>query len=259
MRKLLAYWLTPAGNRLRVRPDDTFLVSYPRSGNTWLRFLLGEALFGQEVTFANMETLVPDMYRVSRAHLARLPRPRLIKSHEPYDSRYPRVIYLLRDPRDVAISYYYWLLKFRRLENEDLDAFIQTFTANRTLYGGWGAHVRSWRQNRQAVPLGCRFVRYEDLLAQPVKTLTDILHFLGHPLDAGRVQDVVARNTFERMQAREQHDQQAPIFSETRQDIAFVRAGKARQWRDVFTPAQRSRFSTAFGDLMQQFGYATDD
>ncbi len=263
MRKLFAYWLIPAGNRLSVYPDDTFLVSYPRSGNTWLRFLLGEALFEQEVTFANMEMLVPDIYRVSRAHLARLPRPRYIKSHEPYDSRYPKVIYLLRDPRDVAISYYHWLRKFRRLENEDLNAFIESFTApitdSRVWYGGWGEHVRSWYQNRHAVPQGCLFVRYEDLLANPAETLTNILHFLGHPLTPSRVQEIVSHNTFKRMKAREQSDRQAPIFSETRQDIAFVRAGKAQQWREVFTAAQRSRFSVAFGDLMQQFGYRLDE
>ena len=50
-----------AGRSLAVYPDDTFIVSYPRSGNTWTRFLIANLLHPEEpATFANIERLVPD-------------------------------------------------------------------------------------------------------------------------------------------------------------------------------------------------------
>ena len=105
-----------AGPYLKVFPDDVFIVSYPRSGNTWVRFLIGSMVYQADVDFNNLVTIIPDIYRCTNRFLESLERPRYLKSHEPYDGRYPKVIYLVRDPRDVAISYYYWLLKFRKTE-----------------------------------------------------------------------------------------------------------------------------------------------
>ena len=109
--------LAIAGTHLKVYPDDVFIVSYPRSGNTWMRFLVGELVFQKEIDFHNLRELIPDIYIYGCTHsfLESLNRPRYIKSHEPYDPRYPKVIYLVRDPRDVAISYYNWLLKFKKI------------------------------------------------------------------------------------------------------------------------------------------------
>jgi hypothetical protein len=50
-----------AERNFRVYPDDTFLVSYPRSGNTWTRFLIANLAYPHEsVSFLNIERLIPD-------------------------------------------------------------------------------------------------------------------------------------------------------------------------------------------------------
>src|SRR5437899_924402 len=91
-----------AGRNLIVLPDDVFLVSYGRSGNTWTRFLIGNLIHPDEpVTFANIERVIPDIYCNSQKKIMNLPRPRLIKSHECFEPRYKKVIYIVRDPRDV--------------------------------------------------------------------------------------------------------------------------------------------------------------
>src|ERR1017187_7417206 len=88
-----------------IFPDDVFLTSYPRSGNTWTRFLVGNLIYQDlGVSFLNVERLVPDMYKTADWVMRRLPRPRVLKSHECFDPRYPKVIYIVRDPRDVAVS-----------------------------------------------------------------------------------------------------------------------------------------------------------
>src|ERR1700719_1787779 len=72
-----------AGRGLTVFPDDIFLVSYPRSGNTWTRFLLGNLIHqGEPVTFSNVESRIPEIYFNRDRVLRHLSRPRVLKSHE---------------------------------------------------------------------------------------------------------------------------------------------------------------------------------
>src|SRR5450631_2425305 len=117
----------PAGRSLTVFPHDVFLVSYPRSGNTWARFLVGNLLHRSDpVTFANVERRVPTIYAWPDRALRSLPR--ILKSHECFDPRYPRVIYILRDPRDVAVSLYFYLLNMRVLSDVySMDDFVARF------------------------------------------------------------------------------------------------------------------------------------
>jgi hypothetical protein len=68
-----------AGRGLTVFSDDVFLVSYPRSGNTWTRFLLGNLIYQDEpVTFANIESRIPEIYFNPDHKMRKLPRPRII-------------------------------------------------------------------------------------------------------------------------------------------------------------------------------------
>src|SRR5579864_4630830 len=71
-----------AGRGVTVYPDDVFLVSYPRSGNTWTRFLLGNLLYPDApVTFSNIESRIPEIYFNRDRFMRSLPRPRMLKSH----------------------------------------------------------------------------------------------------------------------------------------------------------------------------------
>src|SRR5437016_13287787 len=98
----------PAGRNLTVFDDDVFIVSYPRSGNTWTRFLIGNLLYQDDpVTFSNIERRIPEIYFNPDHVLRRLSRPRILKSHECFQPRYKRIIYIVRDPRDVCVSICY--------------------------------------------------------------------------------------------------------------------------------------------------------
>jgi len=127
---------------ITIFPDDIFLTSYPRSGNTWIRFLVGNLMHTEEpVTFLNVERLVPDMYKHSDRTLRNLPRPRHLKSHDCFDPRYRKVIYIVRDPRDVAVSNFHWEMKQRSMgDNYPIEEFVPRWMEPifRPRLGNWG-------------------------------------------------------------------------------------------------------------------------
>src|SRR5438874_11952371 len=130
---------------IRIRPDDTFIVSYPRSGNTWIRFLIANLLHPEiEVGFANIDTFVPDTAALSSRALKRTPRPRVLKSHQYFDHRYPKVIYIVRDARDVALSYYQFHRKYGFIhDGHPIEQFVADFVGGRLISADWG----TWAEN----------------------------------------------------------------------------------------------------------------
>src|SRR5271170_1224418 len=157
-----------AARGLTVFPDDTFLVSFPRSGNTWTRFLVCNLMNPDDpVNFAQLESRIPEIYFVTDWKLRSFPRPRVIKSHECFDPRYKRIIYIVRDPRDVFISYYEFQLK-RRVISDDcsLEEFLPRFMESEfePKTGSWRDHVVSWTATRGGQK-SFLLLRYEDLLA----------------------------------------------------------------------------------------------
>src|ERR1039457_5508970 len=155
------------GRSLLILPDDIFLVSFPKSGNTWTRFLLANLRFPNEpATWANINRLIPDPSGTAKRDFDRLPRPRIIKSHECFDPRYPRVVYIVRDPRDVVLSQYHYHRKLRKIEDDSpLETFVTRFLAGETCpHGSWGQNIATWLYTSEGSPLFL-LLRYEDLIA----------------------------------------------------------------------------------------------
>src|SRR5262245_55898476 len=98
-----------AGRTVSKLPDDIFLVSYPGSGGQWLRTLVGNLIDPERpLTRKNILQRVPDLYHVSRRAFDTMAPHRVIFSHECFDPACynNRVVYLIRDPRDVAVAIY---------------------------------------------------------------------------------------------------------------------------------------------------------
>src|SRR5256886_16759673 len=95
-------WLRHRG----IDRNDVMVASYPRSGNTWLRFLLTKVLTGKSAAFDNVNNVIAEI-GIHHEALMLLPgKGRLIKTHELYNPAYPRAIYLIRDVRDSLLSQY---------------------------------------------------------------------------------------------------------------------------------------------------------
>lgn len=254
-----------AGSRATVFPDDVYLTSYPRSGNTWTRFLLGNLLNPDDpASFVNIEARVPEIYFNPDHVLRNLPRPRLLKSHEAFHPNYPRVIYIVRDPRDVAVSFYHHNVKAGVIADDyPMDEFIRGFIAAEydSRWGSWADNVMSWmamRQGRSSFLL----LRYEDMQEDTPRELFKIARFLqdaGFPniaTSSERLAQAVELSTPERMRAMEkQQSRQNHQLRRTRQDKPFIRGAKSGGWQSDLSPRSVELIESEWGSIMQTLGY----
>jgi hypothetical protein len=250
----------PAGRGATVFPDDIFLVGYVRSGSTWCRFLFGNYIHQEEaVTFANLDDLVPSIYSWPDRILRQ--RPRILKSHEYFDPRYPKVIYIVRDPRDVAVSFYFYNLKVRVLpDGYPMEDFVKRFVAATIVdyadrFGNWEENVMSWVRMRKGNENFC-LVRYEDLLSDPVGELKRASLMLGIEPTPERIERAIKLSSAQHMHSLEKLQWNKWMTTkDTRQDIPFVREAKSGGWRERLSEASVRIIEEAWGTSMQELGY----
>lgn len=247
------------GRSLDVFPDDTFLLSYPKSGNTWSRFLVANLLrYGQEVDFSNINSIIPDTEGTTKRYLNALPRPRVLKSHQYFDPRYPRIVFIVRDPRDVVLSEYYWDIKRRAIGDDcRLEDFVKRFVRGPVNhpFGTWGENVGSWFYTRRNSS-NFLLVKYESLQADPKREVARIARCLNIPAEADRIDFAIRQSSAERM--RELERKQGHLWSstkDTRKDKPFVRAAKSGGWRAELPEACAAQLEVAWGGLMRDLGY----
>jgi hypothetical protein len=244
---------------ITIFPDDIFLTSYPRSGNTWTRFLVGNLVHTEEaVTFLNVERLVPDMYKHGDYYMRHLPRPRILKSHEVFDPRYKKIIYIVRDPRDVAISNYHWEMKQRAVnDGVPIEEFLPDWIGGKVWdrLGNWGDHVTSWLSTRGDRP-GFVMLRYEDLIEDPARELVKVANLLGIEPSPERLARAADLSSADRMRQLEQTQGKKWVQTRyTRQDKPFVRKAAAGGWKAVLSPKSVAAIEAAWGDIMASIGY----
>lgn len=255
-----ALGLDIAGRTLAVRPDDTFIVSYPRSGNTWTRFLIANLLHPQEpATFDNIERLIPDAEAQSSHYMRRAPSPRIVKTHSYFDPRYPRVVYIVRDPRDVALSYYDFSRKYRHFEDSyPLERYIEDFVTGNigsTNWGTWGENVASWAFARGARP-GFLLLRYEDIKARPEQELARLADFFGIAANPERLQTAIERSSADRMREMEKTQGKDWVSTKNkRSDIPFIRTASVGGWKTNLRTESVAKIESTWGHIMAQLGY----
>ncbi len=181
----------------KYEPDDVFVVGYPKSGNTWMQNLLSCIHFGcdgQRTPHSVAQHLVPDVH--AQPYHVRFATPMIFKSHHLPRPDYRRVIYLLRDGRDVMVSYRYYLECMHA-------ATIRSYAELKRLssFGTWHDHVASWLQN----PFGAEVlvVKYESLVQDCVSQLRSICDFVGISADERFLQAAAESCSFANLHAKE--------------------------------------------------------
>lgn len=273
-----------------------WLVSYPKSGSTWLRLMLASLLAGGTAVDINIDVraaaigthaemdemlgidsseLTGDEIATARpalhAAIAADARGGLLlrKVHDRFwctatgAAAFPAGLsraatYLVRDPRDVAVSYAHH-------RGIDIDGAIALMADGDSMLaavadrmrrqlpqplGAWQDHVASWLDQHEIPILA---LRYEDLVGDPVAGLAAVAAHLGIAAPAASVGAAVAATRFELLQRQEE----AHGFAERRpgSTAAFFREGRVGGWRQVLSSDQARRIAATQGAGMARFGY----
>ena len=272
--------LQPKKNR-----NIVWIASYPKSGNTWVRSILYCATHGK-VELNRMGDLIPsftacvervandrglteigdaaELWGDTQQWISSLGGFRVIKTHNicgriaglshPDPDMTLAAICVVRDPRDVAVSYashYGRSLDqaVELLQKEDNFTFQQDNPFRKSLIGSWRTSFTSWLD----APFPVLAVRYEDLVAAPEQEIARILEFLK--LKPAVPPSEIARLTsFANLSGLEKSEG----FGEASEKAErFFRKGSTGQWRDH--AAQVGGLTKAFRPLMTQLGYLENE
>lgn len=204
-----------------VSESDVILASFPKSGNTWLRYILARAIYPEgQINQQNLQHYFPTVYKNSAQEIKKLSSPRFIKTHAAFFNLYPRCIYMLRDIRAVAVSGWFHA-KVKVNYTGSLEEFI-TGPLNKT-FGPWHWHVSEALDYQQIHPTKILIVRYEELLSNPNQSIQQILDFTGlNPLVS--TEEIKNQTSFQKLQQLEKSGGQNP-------EQLFFRSGNNEDWK----------------------------
>lgn len=254
----------------------TWLASYPKSGNTWIRLLLstyqagycdindikGSYLDYQPYFYKSLlinKSEARDVMHIRTAalyHMNEFFIEPVIKTHwGNYESfgikaippgLTKRAIVVIRDPRDLVVS----LANFYQ---QSYDQIIDNLNSKKAgtfedyryyLLADWSTYIQSWQKASFPVYI----VRYEDLLTNTAKTFSDVLKFMELPVK--NIDTIVRMTKFSRLQKQEQ----SKGFVEQKNGATFFNNGKAT-WQEKLSPAQIEDVENVHKDEMLKFGY----
>ena len=221
---------------MALRPEDVWFASFPRTGSTWLRFILCNIISlremkGVDVDFHMVDDVIPALGRpgLFKAWQYRT-LPRLIKTHQPYRralfARPERAVYVLRDPRDAMVSYYNFL------ERRSMLPFSGTF-AEMIRHRRFGLEAMlinydSWRARSPIV------MRFDEMKADAVNRIDAMLLKLDSPVPRDVIENAVQRASFQKIREA-QRETGIPGKPRFREGFEFARSGKVGQWSDWFS------------------------
>ncbi|XP_068616394.1 sulfotransferase family 2, cytosolic sulfotransferase 3 [Brachionichthys hirsutus] len=247
----------------KFKDEDVVAVTYPKSGTVWMQEILPLVLNGGDLT--PIQT-IPNWDRVPWLEEKRLAlvvdnlaSPRALVSHFPYHLMPPsfhaskaKVIYVMRNPKDVLVSSYYFHQMASFLHDPgSFDEFMASFLEGKVLFGKWTDHVKSWKNTE----LGDRimYITYEDMVQDLPAALRRMSDFLGRNLSEEVIQKIAEHCSFKAMQ-----DNNMSNFKLVPKELLdsdkspFLRKGIVGDWKNHFTSEQLPTFTSVLRKEMEK-------
>lgn len=228
-----------------VRPDDVWVVSFPRSGTTWTQeivYLINSNMDIEKAKTVSIDDRFPYLEYLTPGldAIANLPSPRLIKTHLPLkllpkDINKAKVIYVARNPKDTAVSYYHFCKLLKTFSGE-FDFFLKLFVNHKVGYAPWWQHVLDfWNIKDDPNVL---FITYEDMCEDMEGNIRKIAEFLGKNLSDKDVKFIEHHCSFDNMKNNAQVNYEwmrhLGVWDNKDKDNSHIRKGKIGEWRLYF-------------------------
>ncbi|KAK9057434.1 hypothetical protein SSX86_022269 [Deinandra increscens subsp. villosa] len=207
-------------NHFTPRSNDIFLSSFMKSGTTWLRSLMFTTLnrsrfdfsdhpllrSGPHESFPILDLYQPKDYATNDTEV--VPSTSLFASHFPYKlfpssvtdpSSTCKFVYVCRDPKDVLVSMWHFILKLRPKEMGpvSLDQMFQMFCEGVVEYGPYWDHVLGFWEACLKSPDKILFFKYEEIKRDPEAHVKKLAEFMGVPISAQEEENGMAKKIAE--------------------------------------------------------------
>jgi hypothetical protein len=276
-RRSIERWLRGREEYRKLQLADYVLMSWGKSGRTWLRVMLSR--------FYQVKYALPQQHLLGFDNLHRMNAgiPRILFSHNNYLRDYTKnwhskahfrgkkIVILVRDPRDVAVSQFFqWKYRMRpsKMRLNDYPAYgeeISLFDFVMKPQVGIPRIIDFFNGWAEAMPelKDMRVVRYEDVRADPKDALQKILEFMGTPGSDTQIQEAVDFAAYDNMKKLEEEKvfrrSGARVVPGDRKNPNSykVRRAKIGGYRDYFDDPQIAKIDALVNSkLSPSFGYA---
>jgi hypothetical protein len=204
--------------------SDLFIVEFPKGGITWFSTIIANSCFLEEginkkATHFNLEQFIGDVHQNKVIGENKIfPYHRIIKSHDVFNKEYRHVIYLMRNPFSVMVSYYHFAIN-----NKFFKGSFESFVKDESLgIKTWVKHVSSWTKPEKMMKF--HYLRYEDLMEKPNQTIKNLYTNLGWDLSNEIIEESINLSNFKSMKVLNNHYRDFCPFRK----YDFVREGKKK-------------------------------
>ena len=241
-----------------LRPDDVWVVAYPKAGTTWTQQIVRLIRHGGKDDGKVLSESVPWLEALSHMYphlkVDELPLPRTFQSHFKYDimpcglpSETPcKYIYVARNPKDLAVSYYHHHRGFKQLHRVEAEweSFLEMFASGQIHFGDYFDHVLSWWTHRSDDNV--LFLKYEDMKKDLPSAVSQIAKFIGQELSSEVLDEITRKTIFAAMKddPKANHSWTAHLRESTAEP--FMRRGVVGDWRNMFTEEQSRRLDLLY-------------
>lgn len=254
--KLTDWRMTLVCKSFVPRNDDIFIVTYPRSGTTWLQQILYQLTTDGNMDFVHISQEVPFLeLALGKGRSLDVPSPRIFKTHLSYrmvPKGNCKYIYVARNGKDVAVSYYYYHKTHMGAE-QSFSEFFNQYIRGKVGYGSWFSHVKDWWQHRNDPNV--LFLTYEEMTEDLEAAIKKISAFCNIELNPEALPRILERCSFAFMK---QHESKFDTLMELAwvrrmQTNSFFRKGQTADWKGHLDNQQEKafekEFATRIGDL----------
>lgn len=241
-------------------PGDIFVCTFSKSGTNWMLQIVTQAIHDGAAEFEHIHQIVPwpETPVPSLTHQISEPRrheKRAIKTHleaqwvpQNPQSRY---IVVLRDPKDVFVSmYYFWSGVVNGVVDAKFtpDEFFEIFLAG--YMGDWAEHTASWWARRDEK--NTLLITYAQMKADSEKSIREVCDFLQVDLSPEAFESVLKRSEFQYMKAREaQFCPPIPVLRGS--GGTMMRSGKVGRSSELLSPEQQKHLDTEMMSRLKAF------